>query len=49
MTHSPFLLSLHGAKIYDFDEDPVDVKKWTELDTVREYYEFFKELEREFE
>ena len=48
-THSPFLLSLYGAKIYDFDENPVDVKKWTELDTVRDYYEFFKEHEREFE
>ncbi|MCR5104329.1 MAG: AAA family ATPase [Eubacterium sp.] len=48
-THSPFLLSLPGAKIIDFNENPVDVKKWTELDTVREYYEFFKEHEREFE
>ena len=24
-THSPFLLAIHGAKIYDLDEDPVDV------------------------
>ena len=29
-THSPFLLSMHGAKIYDLDSHPVDVKKWTE-------------------
>ena len=48
-THSPFLLSIPGAKIYDFDEDPVDVKKWTELDTVRRYFEFFEEHRREFE
>lgn len=48
-THSPFLLSIKGAKIYDLDENPVDVKKWTELDKVREYYEFFKSHEREFE
>lgn len=48
-THSPFLLSLRGAKIYDFDEDPVDVKKWTELENVRQYYAFFKKHEREFE
>lgn len=26
VTHSPFLLAIHGAKIYDLDEDPVDVK-----------------------
>lgn len=47
-THSPFLLSLRGAKIYDFDECPVDVKRWTELENVRAYYDFFKEHEREF-
>ena len=40
-THSPFLLAIRGAKIYDLDEDPVDVKRWTELSNVREYYEFF--------
>lgn len=48
-THSPFLLSLKGAKIYDLDENPVDVKKWTELENVRVYYEFFKKHEREFD
>ncbi len=47
-THSPFLLSIKGAKIYDLDEDPVDVKKWTQLENVRMYYEFFKRHEREF-
>ncbi len=34
-THSPFLLSLRGAKIYDFDGDPVDVKRWTQLNSVK--------------
>lgn len=48
-THSPFLLSMRGAKIYDFDEDPVDVKKWTELENVRQYYEFFKKHADKFE
>ena len=48
-THSPFLLSMRGAKIYDMDEDVVDVKRWTELKNVRSYYEFFKKHEREFE
>ena len=47
-THSPFVLAMRGAKIYDLDEDPVDVKKWTELENVREYYNFFKEHEDEF-
>lgn len=47
-THSPFLLSLKGAKIYDMDEEPVDVKRWTELANVREYYDFFKKHENEF-
>jgi predicted ATPase len=47
-THSPFLLSMHGAKIYDLDEKPVDVKPWTELENVRIFYEFFKKFEDEF-
>mgnify|MGYP000668304677 FL=1 len=40
-THSPFVLAIRGAKIYDLDEEPVDVKRWTELENVRAYYEFF--------
>ena len=48
-THSPFLLSMRGAKIYDLDSDPVDVKRWTELGTVRAYYAFFKSHQSEFE
>ncbi|MDE6204388.1 MAG: AAA family ATPase, partial [Lachnospiraceae bacterium] len=46
-THSPFLLSMKGAKIYDMDEERVDVKRWSELENVRAYYEFFKKHERE--
>lgn len=41
-THSPLVLALKGAKIYDLDEDPVDIKKWTELANVRAYFEFFE-------
>ena len=48
-THSPFLLAMRGAKIYDLDEDPVTVRRWTELQNVRAYYDFFKAHEREFE
>lgn len=47
-THSPFLLSIKNAKIYDLDEEPVDVKRWTQLGNVRAYYEFFKKHENEF-
>ena len=41
-THSPFLLAMRDAKIYDLDEDPADVKRWTELENVRTYYTFFR-------
>lgn len=47
-THSPFLLSMRGAKIYDLDEEIVDVKRWSELENVRAYYEFFKKQEEAF-
>ena len=47
-THSPFLLAMQGAKIYDLDEDPVDLKRWTELENVRTYFDFFKTYEDEF-
>lgn len=41
-THSPFLLSMKEAKIYNLDENPVKVRRWTELENVRTYYEFFE-------
>lgn len=47
-THSPFLLSMPGAKIYDLDETPTTVKRWTELENVRTYYQFFKKNEGKF-
>ena len=47
-THSPFLLALPQAKIYDLDEQPVTVKKWTELENVRIYYDFFMKYQQEF-
>ncbi|MBR2360330.1 MAG: AAA family ATPase [Bacteroidaceae bacterium] len=48
-SHSPFILSLPYARIYNLDEYPVSVCKWTELPNVRLYYEFFKEQAAEFE
>lgn len=48
-THSPFLLSIKDARIYDLDTTPVEIKKWTELKNVKLYYNFFKEHDKEFE
>ena len=48
-THSPFLLSIPGAVIYDLDSLPVQVRPWTELENVRVYYEFFKSHQKAFE
>ena len=47
-THSPFLLALNEAKIYDLDSIPVSVKKWTEPENVKIYNRFFKEHSDEF-
>ncbi len=47
-THSPFLLSMKGARIYDLDENPADIKRWTQLPNVRTYYEFFMNHKDEF-
>lgn len=48
-THSPFLLSLRGAKIYDLDGDPAGVKKWSELENIRAFYDLFEERRKEFQ
>ena len=42
-THSPFLLAMKGARIYDLDESPPRVKNWKELDSIRTYMRFFEE------
>ena len=47
-THSPFLLSLRGAQIYNIDETPPTERKWTELDCVKVYYDFFIEQSDKF-
>lgn len=48
-THSPFLLSIPNAKIYDLDAIPVKTKKWYELENIKIYYNFFKENRNKFE
>lgn len=42
-THSPFLLGIEGAKIYNFEEHPVKVSKFEELEAVQFYYDFLDE------
>ena len=48
-THSPFLLALRGARIYNLDADPVSTARWTELPAVRAYYDFFRKHASAFE
>lgn len=47
-THSPILLSMPYAKIYNLDSYPVSVCKWTDLPNVRKYFDFFMEHKNEF-
>lgn len=48
-SHSPFVLSLPFARIYNMDAIPVKTCKWTSLPSVRVYHEFFKAHSGEFE
>lgn len=48
-THSPFLLALKNARIYNLDKTPVEICDWWELENTRIYYEFFKKYADRFE
>ena len=48
-THSPFLLAMRGALVYDMDSDPVRPRRWTELPAVRAYYDFFSAHKEDFD
>ena len=48
-THSPFLLALEGARVYDLDTVPVTVRPWWELENVRVYYDFFMSNRTKFD
>ena len=37
-----FLLAMEGARVYDLDSRPAEVKNWWELENVQIYYEFFR-------
>ncbi len=47
-THSPFLLAIPGATVYDLDSLPAQPRQWTELENVQVYFDFFKEHAGEF-
>ena len=48
-THSPFLLGMRGAKVYDLDGDPAAVRPWTQLPAARACYDFFKARAAQFD
>ena len=48
-THSPILLALPGARVYDLDARPARVCPWTELEGVRTLAGFFAEHAGEFD
>lgn len=47
-THSPFMLGILDAKIYNLDSSHYRIQKWTELPNVRYFYQFFKDKECDF-
>lgn len=48
-SHSPFILSMEGARIYDLDSHPSRVKEWFQLENMKAYYQLFKRFEKRFE
>ena len=48
-THSPFMLGTLHAKIYNLDSKELEEAKWTELENVRYFYNFFAKHKQEFE
>ena len=41
-THSPFLLSLPRAKVYDLDAEPIQASEWYKLKNMSSYFELFE-------
>lgn len=48
-THSPFILGMDGASIYDLDSVPVSTKNWWELENMKIYYNFFNDKSENFD
>jgi predicted ATPase len=47
-THSPFMLSIQGACIYDLDSHPSVVRKWWQLENMKVYYKLFERFSKRF-
>lgn len=43
-THSPFILSIPGARIYNLDHTPSNVCHWSDLENMQVYMSLFKKL-----
>ncbi len=48
-THSPFMLGTLHAKIYNLDSRGMEEARWTELENVRYFYDFFERHRGEFQ
>ena len=48
-THSPILLAMQDARIYNLDGNPARICPWTSLPNVRAYFDFFAAHRHEFE
>ena len=48
-SHSPFILSIPNAQIYDLDSSPIQESNWNDLESMRCYYELFKSNEELFQ
>lgn len=48
-THSPFLLSMRGARIYDMEAEDICRRRWTELPAIQAYHAFFRQHEADFQ
>ena len=47
-THSPFILAIATAKIYNLDAEPAAIAKWWELPNMQLYYRLFKQYDGQF-
>ncbi len=46
-SHSPFLLGINGARIYDLDNEG-RITRWQDLESIQTYYRFFEENRERF-
>lgn len=47
-THSPFLLALDNARVYNLNLCPVAVQQWTDIEEVKTYFQFFQQYADQF-